>query len=273
MRPIEPRDTSRLGQLSAALAALLEVELGATPAAATGAAPLSAWQEWLAARGMRLVETAELPGAGFWIAAWDGDVAIMFGTPPGPVWWPGGAPEGVVPKPFAGYVVQALDPALGPLALPAARPADGVVAGVFVAPSAEAPAVAVEHAVAIAGRGLEGDRYAARAGTFSPGGGTGRDLTLVDAAALDAAGLGAGEARRNLVTRGIDVNALVGWRFRIGAEVECVGQRWCEPCRHLERLTHDGVLRALVHRGGLRADIVRGGPIVPGDAVVALQPA
>ena len=118
----------------------------------------------------------------------------------------------------------------------------------------------VEQADALAGRGLSGDRYAAKAGTFTPAGGSGSgyDLTLIEAEALDELELpGVGhlayaEARRNVVTRGIDLNALVGRRFRIG-DVECIGQRLCEPCAHLERLTTKGVLRGLIHRGGLRA--------------------
>ena len=77
------------------------------------------------------------------------------------------------------------------------------------------------------------------------------------------------EARRNLIVRGVDLDALRGRRFRVGA-VECLGQRRCEPCAHLERVTRPGVLRALVHRGGLRADIVRGGELHVGDPVQVL---
>jgi MOSC domain-containing protein YiiM len=77
------------------------------------------------------------------------------------------------------------------------------------------------------------------------------------------------EARRNVVVRGVDVDALRGRRFRIG-DVELVGRRRCEPCAHLERLTRPGVLRALVHRGGLRADIVAGGELRVGDEVAPL---
>ena len=126
-----------------------------------------------------------------------------------------------------------------------------------------------EAVTALAGRGLEGDRYARGEGTFSPGGGSGRDLTLVAAEALADAGVEPLEARRNVVVRGVDVDALRGRRFRIG-EVECIGRRRCEPCAHLQRLTRPGVLRALVHRGGLRADIVAGGELHVGDEVVAL---
>jgi MOSC domain-containing protein YiiM len=67
------------------------------------------------------------------------------------------------------------------------------------------------------------------------------------------------EARRNVVTRGIDLDALVGRRFRVG--VECLGQRLCEPCSHLGHLTTKGVLRELIHRGGLRADVLTDGHI------------
>ncbi len=71
-----------------------------------------------------------------------------------------------------------------------------------------------------------------------------------------------------MLTRGIPLNDLVGKTFTVGG-VECIGQEWCEPCDHLQRLTYPGVLRGLVHRGGLRADIVSGGRIAVGDEVRA----
>jgi hypothetical protein len=82
----------------------------------------------------------------------------------------------------------------------------------------------------------------------------------------DGGRLGYAEARRNIITRGIDLNALVGRRFRID-NVECVGQRLCEPCAHLERLTTKGVLRGLIHRGGLRADILSDGLITTSASI------
>ena len=118
----------------------------------------------------------------------------------------------------------------------------------------------VDEAAAHAGRGLEGDRYFDHAGTFSNPHSDGHDLTLIEAEVVDELGLPPAEARRNVVTRGIDLNALVGRRFRVG-EAECVGRRLCEPCAHLQRLTHPGILRDLVHRGGLRADVLRDGAI------------
>ena len=68
------------------------------------------------------------------------------------------------------------------------------------------------------------------------------------------------------MTRGIALNDLVGRRFTVG-EVECFGQRLCDPCSHLEKLTQPGVLKGLVERGGLRADVVRDGEIRVGDEV------
>ena len=67
-----------------------------------------------------------------------------------------------------------------------------------------------------------------------------------------------------MLTRGIDLNALVGKRFRVG-EVECVGVELCEPCKHLESATHPGVVKGMVHRAGLNADILTDGEIAVGD--------
>jgi MOSC domain-containing protein YiiM len=91
-------------------------------------------------------------------------------------------------------------------------------------------------------------------------------LTLVEAEALEDVDLSWEAARRNVVTRGVDLNALVGRRFHVGS-VECVGRRLAEPCVHLEKLARPGLLRPLVHRAGLRADILGGGTMRLGDEV------
>src|SRR5262249_40165686 len=103
-------------------------------------------------------------------------------------------------------------------------------------------------------------------GTFS-GPGRGYELTLVEAEVLDEMQLPWEAARRNIVTTGISLNALVGQRFGVG-RVACVGRRLAEPCAHLEKLARPGLLRPLVHRGGLRADILSGGSITIGDEIV-----
>ena len=132
--------------------------------------------------------------------------------------------------------------------------------------------------MARAGRGLEGDRYFDGRGTFSDAHDRGHDLTLIEAEVLDELELPEGrlapaEARRNVVTRGIDLNALVGERFTVG-DVECFGQRLCEPCAHLERLAaadgKPGTLRALIHKGGLRADVLSDGEIRVGDRIASV---
>jgi hypothetical protein len=142
----------------------------------------------------------------------------------------------------------------------------GRVEEILVSPYAAELPYAVERARAIEGIGLEGDRYFAGVGTWSnyPVQ-TGKDLTLIEAEVLEAVGLSGTEARRNVVTRGIALNELVGRHFRIG-EVECYGDRLCEPCTHLERLTGISV-DVLAHRGGLRVDILSDGELTVGDSI------
>ena len=80
--------------------------------------------------------------------------------------------------------------------------------------------------------------------------------------------LEATETRRNLVTKGVLLNDLVGQVFQVGT-VRMMGVRLAEPCSHLERLTRPGVVKGLVHRAGLRADILDEGVLRVGDAIVA----
>ena len=144
-----------------------------------------------------------------------------------------------------------------------------VVEGIYVSEKARRLPVAVDSARVVAGKGIEGDRYFVGKGSFSHWRGTGRALTLVEAEALEDVGLGFAESRRNVVVRGVGLNALVGVRFRVGG-VECLGRRLCEPCKHLEKLEGEGLMRLLVSRGGLRADVVAGGVVSVGDALSVL---
>jgi MOSC domain-containing protein YiiM len=154
----------------------------------------------------------------------------------------------------------------------------GSVEGIYIAPERRAATRPVDEVQAVAGRGLEGDRYYAGEGTWSGERDPGRDITLIEAEAIeglardDGIELRPGEARRNVVTRGIGLNDLVGHRFTVGS-VECVGHELCDPCNHLQKMTKPGVLKGLVNRGGLRADIVTGGRITVGDQVRDLGPA
>jgi MOSC domain-containing protein YiiM len=144
---------------------------------------------------------------------------------------------------------------------------DGRVEGIFITPTHGELPQPVARVTAVAGRGLEGNRY------FAEDAEPGRAITLVAAEAVEAMEAEHGisieprETRRNVVTRGVDVNALVGKRFRIG-DVECEGVELCHPCRHLESMTKPGIIKGLAHRGGLNADILAGGEINIGDPVV-----
>jgi MOSC domain-containing protein YiiM len=143
----------------------------------------------------------------------------------------------------------------------------GRVEGIFIAPVEGELPQPVERVRAVAGTGLEGNRYFYAGGEAPPG----RALTLVAAEALEEAEIeiSAAETRRNVLTTGVDVNALVGKRFRIG-ELECYGVELCEPCLHLQSMTQEGVIDALVHRAGLNADILTDGEIAVGDPVTPL---
>ncbi|HKP89641.1 MAG TPA: MOSC domain-containing protein [Thermoleophilaceae bacterium] len=148
----------------------------------------------------------------------------------------------------------------------------GAVEGLFVVGATGADRDAVEHVRVVAGRGPEGDRHFRAPGAPPNEEGMGRDLTLIEAEALEAlAGAGIelepGEHLRNVVTRDVRLDDLIGKPFRVGG-VRCVGVEPCHPCRRLERHTgRRGLLKGLAGRGGLRADVVRGGEIAVGDAV------
>lgn len=143
----------------------------------------------------------------------------------------------------------------------------GMLLGIFVAAAKNRELQSLAEIEATADRGLQGDRYCqADAGVPD------REVTLIEMEALEALErecqirLAPAQARRNLVTRGVPLNHLVGQEFHVG-NVVLRGMRLCEPCKHLESLTYVGVLKGLVHRGGLRAHIVKGGTLRQGDVI------
>ena len=149
----------------------------------------------------------------------------------------------------------------------------GTIHSIHIAAGPKEALHAVGEVRAIPGVGLEGDRYALKLGTFykpEPD----YELTLIEAEAIEAikseykVELAPGELRRNLVTRGVPLNHLVGREFRIG-DVLIRGIRLCEPCNHLEALTQRPVVKSLRHRGGLRAPDSERGHDSVGDTVSA----
>lgn len=174
---------------------------------------------------------------------------------------------------------------------PAAREAIGISGGaegwrglllhIHVAPAASYEMEELSEAVCVAGRGIEGDRYFAGKGTYSPRPDV-REITLIEQEALDALArndpplqdgpltLEPIDHRRNLTVRGVPLNHLVGRRFRVG-EVILRGGRLNFPCKYLENLLGMPVYLPLYNRSGLNCGIETGGTIRPGDAIELLE--
>jgi MOSC domain-containing protein YiiM len=145
---------------------------------------------------------------------------------------------------------------------------EGQLVAIYVGKRKREDLQEVDQVEAVPGRGLLGDRYFRRDGAGSPQ----QEVTLIEAEAIEALARDAdvvlrpAQARRNLLTRGVPLNHLVGREFSLDGVV-LRGLRLCEPCSHLEAMTFPGIIRHLCHRGGLRAQIVQGGILRAGAAV------
>jgi MOSC domain-containing protein YiiM len=276
--PLKSREALDPATFLACVATILELPLDRLPRPPDGEDPATGWtlSRWLGGLGLGLVPIAR-PASFQWPGPWIARVrapdtpvrrsVVMYGVPSGVVWDPGG--DGEVEPDWIedGFVIAAGDIALALPPRPEAPAGSGVVEEIWVAPAAGEPALARTAVNALPGRGLEGDRHAEGTGTF-PSGLPGSALTLIQAEVCEsfAPPLSAEEHRRNVVTRGIDLNRLVGREFTIGS-VHCRGMRLCEQCTVVQRYARRPVLRALVHRGGLRADILEPGEVRVGDEV------
>lgn len=129
---------------------------------------------------------------------------------------------------------------------------------------------------AVAGKGLIGDRY------FGADNYPGQNVTLVEAEEVErfkeqyGQSLPLDATRRNIVTRGVRLNDLVGKEFRIG-DVVLYGVELCEPCAGLadtlenDELSNAEIVRALAHRAGLRTDVRTGGTIAVGATLEVVK--
>ena len=150
----------------------------------------------------------------------------------------------------------------------------GKVLYIYTAPTAGAKLEDRDSVTAVPGQGLEGDRYATLQGNYSEETMTpDREVTLIEAETIEALrdergiDLHPSQTRRNIVTRGVALNELVGAEFRVG-EVTLRGIRLCEPCAYLQDLLGiEGLVKVLVKRGGLRAQILSEGTIRIGDPI------
>lgn len=256
----------------ACLAAVLEMPLDRLPQLPADADPATGWaiSRWLGGLGLGIARVAQ-PVAFSWPGPWLARVrppaggqaryVVMYGVPSGVAWDPAGD-AGISSDCIEdGFIIAAADVALALPGQPGPPVADGTVEGIWIAGAVGEPSRAVPAVQALAGRGLVGDRHVKGTGTF-PSGLPGSALTLIEAEVCESfePPLRPDEHRRNLITRGIQLNALVGRDFAIG-DVRCRGTRLCEPCKVAERYAARPILRALIHRGGLRADILQGGQI------------
>ncbi|HYZ32834.1 MAG TPA: MOSC domain-containing protein [Crenalkalicoccus sp.] len=150
----------------------------------------------------------------------------------------------------------------------------GVVAHLHITPRAFLPMRAMEAIELVAGRGIVGDRYmiGIEAGFYSDKPEEGRQITLFEEEALECIRRDHGiamapeEHRRNVTTRGVPLNHLVGRRFRLGS---CLleATRLSFPCRHIEEILEKPVFDPMVHRSGLNCRILDGGEVRVGDAI------
>jgi MOSC domain-containing protein YiiM len=269
--PLEP------ASFLACLATILELRFEDLPLLREGEDAATGWtvSRWLGGLGLGLAriadpETFSWPGP--WIGRAEGRFVVMYGVPSGVVWDPAGGPELARESIEAGFLLAAGDIALARPPRPVVPTGAGTVETIAVASSAGEPAQLLQSARALAGHGLAGDRHVSGTGTF-PSGMPGSALTLIEAEVCESFDppLEPSQHRRNVVTRGIDLNGLVGSEFTVG-EVRCRGMRLCEPCTVVQRHAGRPVLRALVHRGGLRADILHDGTIRVGDPVRTTAP-
>ena len=148
----------------------------------------------------------------------------------------------------------------------------GRVEGIYISPNRGEPTIFVELVHVVPGMGIEGDRYFKQPGTDTARSKPGREITLIEIEAIEAMCKDDGiqitpdKTRRNIVTRGVSLNELVGRVFTIG-DIQLRGVRLCEPCNYLANRTDPRILNSMVHRGGLRAEIISEGIININDVI------
>jgi MOSC domain-containing protein YiiM len=151
-----------------------------------------------------------------------------------------------------------------------------ILIGIYISPQHKAPLQAIPTAQLQAGYGIVGDRFHSQLTTAAiprPN----KEITLIQVEHIDhfntatSQTWGYGDFRRNLITQGIDLNALVNQHFMLG-NTELKGLQLCEPCNHLAKYLGNNVMAGLKHKGGLRARIITGGNIAVGDAIRLCPP-
>ena len=149
----------------------------------------------------------------------------------------------------------------------------GKVEGIYISPNRGEPTMLIDQAHVVPRMGIEGDRYFTRHGTRKADSKPGREITLIEMEAIEAIcqedgiSITPDQTRRNIVTRGVSLNDLVGQHFKIGT-IQLRGIRLCEPCNYLAGRTDPRILHSMAHRGGLRAEIISEGIIHINDVII-----
>ena len=147
----------------------------------------------------------------------------------------------------------------------------GELLEIHTTPASRMAMVAQDSATLIAGQGIAGDRYLLGTGTYSKLPDV-REVTLIEIETLEALERDHGitlptlEHRRNLTTRAVPLNHLVGRQFWVG-DVLLQGGRLNTPCRYLDMITKREVCDLLEHRSGLNCSILRGGELRRDDVI------
>ena len=139
-----------------------------------------------------------------------------------------------------------------------------MIEAIFVASEKASPQIEVSEVALVAGKGIVGDR------NFNRSKWLGQNITFIEAEEIEAfnakykRSLAIGETRRNIITRSVRLNDLVGKSFQIGG-IQFYGVELCEPCKKLGDLlaTSDMQSRSVVHawinKAGLRANVMTNG--------------
>ena len=150
----------------------------------------------------------------------------------------------------------------------------GSIAAIYITDRASAPMTKVRQIKAMAGQGIEGDRYFLGAGTYSKKPEPGRQITLIKSEVLRwlndefKINVNPEESRRNVLTRDIEINELVVTDFFAGP-VLLRAHRITQPCRYLEKLIdRPGLYKALWDNGGISCEILSDGIIRQGDSII-----
>ena len=150
----------------------------------------------------------------------------------------------------------------------------GVVQEIYIASAGGVAMQKVDLVEAVAGCGLQGDRYMSRTGYWS--GSDECQVTLIEGETLDKIAaetnlrVGNGEHRRNIITRGVRLHELRGKQFAVGDAV-LEYDRPRPPCAYIQSITQPGMTRALLGpNGGICVRVVKSGVIRPSDKIEVL---